>query len=76
MKIFDGIQEKGCGRVRDLRAALGVSEATIPQDFERVVTLPAASARCQRLKNCQAATTAVRDVSIAAAEACGAVGLR
>jgi glycine/D-amino acid oxidase-like deaminating enzyme len=32
-----------------------------------VVTLPAASARCQRLKNCQAAATAVRHVSIAAA---------
>jgi hypothetical protein len=32
-----------------------------------VVTLPAASARCQRLKNCQTAATAVRHVSIAAA---------
>ena len=73
MKIFDGIQEKGCGSVRDLNAALGVSEATIRQDFEKVVTLPAASGRCQRLRNCQAAATAVRDVSIAAARSvrCG-----
>ena len=31
-----------------------------------VVTLPAANARCQRLKNCQAAATRVRHVSIAA----------
>jgi hypothetical protein len=35
--------------------------------FGDVVTLPAASARYQRLKNCQAAATAVRHVSIAAA---------
>jgi hypothetical protein len=32
-----------------------------------VVTLPAASATCRRLKNCQAVSTAVRHVSIAAA---------
>ena len=32
-----------------------------------VVTLPAASAKCRCLKNCQAVSTAVRQVSIAAA---------
>jgi hypothetical protein len=54
--------------------ASGLPEATEGATFttpEGVVTLPAASVRCQRLKNCQAAATAVRHVSIAAARSGG-----
>ena len=41
--------------------------ATQREEGTGIVTLPAASAQCRRLKNCQAAATAVRHVSIAAA---------
>jgi len=36
MKILDWLQEEGSARVRDLRAAFGVSEATIRQDLEKL----------------------------------------
>jgi DeoR/GlpR family transcriptional regulator of sugar metabolism len=36
MKILDWLQEEGSARVRDLRVAFGVSEATIRQDLEKL----------------------------------------
>ena len=36
MKILAWLQEEGSARVRDLRAAFGVSEATIRQDLEKL----------------------------------------
>src|SRR5580692_10013474 len=38
MKILDWLQEEGSARVRDLRVAFGVSEATIRQDLEKLET--------------------------------------
>jgi|SRR5580700_3148569 transposase-like protein len=52
----------------EMMAERGLSLAhTTIMRWIRVVTLPAASAKCRRRKNCQAAATAVRHVSIAAA---------
>jgi DeoR/GlpR family transcriptional regulator of sugar metabolism len=36
MKILDWLREEGSARVRDLRVAFGVSEATIRQDLEKL----------------------------------------
>src|SRR5579863_4897248 len=36
MKILAWLQEEGSARVRDLRVAFGVSEATIRQDLEKL----------------------------------------
>ena len=63
----DSISPSQVDNPRELKLALRNGRPLDLTSSKGVVTLPAASARCQRLKNCQAAATAVRHVSIAAA---------
>ena len=59
---------KGARRVQDPRSAIAIGAVRVSKSVGTALSrCRAASAMCRRLRNCQAAVTAVRQVSIAAA---------